>query len=182
MKTTALLFVMLLVGAVSAIALTQPAAKPAAPTPAGMMDLTKDPARPSIDQLAFLEGDWKGEKDGAVVEEIWSAPSGNNIVGCFRWLKKTGKPSMFEILALTEEDDGIYLRLHHYSSKLVGKEPSDKPLTLRLSKIEVNTAEFTPVAAGDLSKIVYTVSEKNLKITVEFAGGASALKFDLTKK
>jgi hypothetical protein len=125
----------------------------------------------TIESLAFLAGAWSEERDGMYIEEIWSPPRGNNIIGSFRWLRPDGKPILFEILAITEEDGVLRLRLRHYSATLVGKEPPDKPMTLRLSTLQATRAVFKAEKdADDLSHVEYHVEGGTLKITVAFAG------------
>jgi hypothetical protein len=136
-----------------------------------------------IDALAFLAGVWTGEMRGTFVEEAWSRPQGNNIVGYFRWLRPDGTPMLFEILTITEEDDVLRLRLRHYSAVLHGKEAPDKPITLRLGESGASRAVFTAEKdAGDLSHVSYEVADDVLTIRVEFVQeGREALVFRLRR-
>lgn len=119
--------------------------------------------------LGFLAGVWTGDMGGSYVEEAWSVPRGNNIIGYFRWLRPDGRPMLFEILTITEEEGTLHLRLRHYSATLQGKEPQEKPMTLRLESAAGKRAVFTAEkVAGDLSRIEYSVAEDTLTITVGF--------------
>lgn len=138
---------------------------PAAPSP---LTLAPVPAR-TIDACAFLAGTWQGEMNGAFVEEIWSTPRGNNIVGTFRWLRQDGTPILFEMLAITQEASALRLRLRHYSALLHAKEDADKPITLKLTENSPTHAVFgAEQNAGSLAQIIYRVENDTLKITVEF--------------
>ena len=134
----------------------------------------------SLSELAFLEGAWtgalEGDSSGRRVDELWSAPSGANITGCFRWLKADGTPMVLEMLAIAEEPDAIRLRLMHFSGALAPWEKTGKPLVLTLARIEGARAEFVGTSdAGDLSKITYDGTTPGaLRITVEFASGSDA--------
>lgn len=141
----------------------------------------------SLDTLGFLAGSWTGDMSGSYVEETWSRPQGTSIIGSFRWLKKDGTPSMFEMLAITREDDAVRLRLRHYSGKLIAKEDADKPLTLKLTESSATRAVFEAEKdAGDLERIVYAVESGVLAIDVEFKpeegkSARDALKFRLKR-
>jgi hypothetical protein len=158
---------------------------PAAPSP---LSLAPVPSR-TIDACGFLAGTWQGEMNGAFVEEIWSTPRGNNIVGTFRWLRADGTPAMLEMLAITQEASGLRLRLRHYSALLHAKEETDKPITLKLTENSPSHAVFAAEQdAGSLEQIVYRVENDTLHITVEFAspqdesGPRPPLKFELRKQ
>jgi len=123
----------------------------------------------TIASVAFMAGQWKGEMDGGVSEEHWSKPHGNNVMGMFRWLKADGTPVMFEILAITEESDGVYLRLRHFSAKLGAKEEKDDPMTLKLAEATASKAVFRGVEKEKrLAACIYERTADGLNITVEF--------------
>lgn len=165
----------------------QPPAAPAAPASPAPPEAPKF----TIADAAFLAGTWRGEIDGSFVEESWSAPQGNNIVGTFRWLRPDGKPAMFEMLAITEEPGGVRLRLRHYSAKLQAKEDADKPLTLRLSQVIADSASSRAVFtaekdADDLKEVVYFRTGDTFSIDVVFAPESDGterppLKFKLNR-
>jgi hypothetical protein len=130
---------------------------------------TSSPAAAPVADLAFLAGAWTGDM-GGYVEETWSAPQGNNIVGSFRWLKPDGTPTMFEILTITQESDATRLRLRHFSPTLSAKEEADKPMTLKLAERTGTKAVFRAEKdAGALEQIVYEVTGDTLAIDVIFA-------------
>jgi hypothetical protein len=126
----------------------------------------------AIGDLSFLAGTWRGDVGGgggAFVEEIWSAPRGNNILGSFRWLNDDGTPMMFEILAIVQEPDAIRLRLRHYTADLAAKDGAEKPLTLTLTELTGGRALFRAEKdAGSLDHILYTRSSDTLAIDVVF--------------
>jgi hypothetical protein len=142
-----------------------------------------------VQSLSFLAGAWRGEMGGSLVEEVWSQPHGSSIMGCFRWCKPDGTPSMFEILTITAEGEDVLLRLRHYSPKLVAKEEADKPLTLALREITARRAVFGAQSAGDLSSVTYEVKPDEhgtdrLHIEVAFIQGEKPrqpLVFTLSK-
>lgn len=151
------------------------AAAPAAPAP--------QPVKATIGDLGYLHGTWRADMRGQMAEEIWSAPSGNNIMGCFRWQKPDGSAMLLELLAITQEADAVRLRLRHHTAALGAKEPADKPQTLVLTGLEGTRATFSAERdAGGLSTIRYAREGDRLTITVSFSNaGRAPLVFEMSK-
>lgn len=149
---------------------TEPA-RPAPRTPAPDAPKPPVPFRPDLSHLAFLEGAWSVADDQGYSEEIWSAPRGDNLVGCFRLCRPDGAAAMFELLAITREEAGVMLRLRHHTPALAAREEKDRPLTMRLSTVEGRRAVFVPHAdAGDVESLTYDGSaDGTLGITLVFA-------------
>jgi hypothetical protein len=142
---------------------------------------------PTLAVAATLAGTWVERRptaQGSVyVEEIWSAPQGDNVVGSFRWLGPDGKASMYELLVITQEEDGTYLRLRHFGADLGAWEERDAPKTLRLAEAADGRLVFRAHAhCGDLAGVTYDRSEEDvLAIAVTFAGERSPLEFRLRR-
>ena len=63
----------------------------------------------SLDDLAFLSGCWEGPLSrGGAIEEFYSAPSDNLIVGTTRYLRD-GHTVMFEFSSIVHDSTGIVL-------------------------------------------------------------------------
>lgn len=63
----------------------------------------------SLDDLAFLSGCWEGPLSrGGAIEEFYSAPSDNLIVGTTRYLRD-GHTVMFEFSSIVHDSSGIVL-------------------------------------------------------------------------
>ncbi len=63
----------------------------------------------SLDDLAFLSGCWEGPiSRGGAIEEFYSAPSDNLIVGTTRYLRD-GHTVMFEFSSIVHDSSGIVL-------------------------------------------------------------------------
>lgn len=125
-----------------------------------------------VDAAAFLAGRWQGKmgknKDNHV-EEVWSNPSGNNVVGMFRWLKADGTPSMFELLTIQEEDGTLALRLRHQTATGATWEGKDSTVTMRLAEKGENLLLFKAYQdCGDLASCRYEVKGGKLVIDVAF--------------
>lgn len=89
-------------------------------------------AAPTIADLDWLAGAWALERDGDCLEEWWSAPVGNSMVGHFRWIRD-GKLWMTELLSITEQSGEVVFRLRHFSAEMRPWEAEDDGLVYRLT-------------------------------------------------
>lgn len=132
-----------------------------------------------ISVARILAGTWSESRPSAqgasFVEEIWSAPHGDNVVGSFRWLGPDGKASMYELLTITQEQDGVFLRLRHFGPSLEAWEERDEPKTLRLTEATKEKLVFVGHAhCADLAGVTYERPEPNvLAIEVAFVEESS---------
>ncbi len=166
-------FMILFAGFLSLLAVSSLGSAGQRSTSASASTSTSAPSS-SLESLAFLQGTWRGFMGQAEpkepVEEIWSAPQGDNIMGCFRWSAADGAIRMLEMLSISKESDAIRLRLRHYAPTLTAKEEADKPITLKLSVSEPNRAVFVAEKdAGSLASISYALVDGALKIDITFA-------------
>ncbi|MBX3316330.1 MAG: hypothetical protein KF902_05645 [Phycisphaeraceae bacterium] len=150
---------------------TQPV--PAQQPPKEPATVTSIPA--AIDDATFLAGDWSavrtGERGGKeFVQEVWTAPAGNNMMGMFRWLNASGKPIVFEILTIVEEGGTLTLRLRHQTATGIAWEEKDKPATFTLAAKSATRLNFVDSAeTNDLSACIYECpTPDTLVITVKF--------------
>jgi len=96
-------------------------------TSAGGSDSAKD----KLTTISWIQGSWKATVDGDHLDEFWSPPHADSMIGMFRWAKKDGL-WMTEMLSIVTEGDNIVLRIKHFDRAMVGWEGKDKPLTLPL--------------------------------------------------
>ena len=85
----------------------------------------------SIDDMAWIAGNWNGEMMGGQFEETWNAPLGGEMMGMFK-LASDGKVSFYEIMTIVPEENSYVLRLKHFSPGLVGWEEKDKSVEFPL--------------------------------------------------
>lgn len=168
-----------------------PSDAPAVQDPAPPVEAAPaEPAAPTIALAAMLEGAWverRAQASGTShVEELWSAPAGDNVMGSFRWLAPDGSAAMYELLVITQEEQGLFLRLRHFGAELAAWEERDEPKTLRLARAEPNRLVFEAHAhCGDLARVTYDRSEQDvLAIEVAFVegGGRPPLRFRLRRR
>lgn len=66
-----------------------------------------EPAKPRLDDLAWLAGCWEGGGESSAYSEQWMAPAGGTMMGMSRTV--AGDQTVaFEFLRIHQEADGIY--------------------------------------------------------------------------
>lgn len=97
----------------------------------------------TIDQAAFLIGQWIGEGiGGATALESWLPPTGNTMVGTFVQQTGEGDIRFTEHLYLMEENGSLVVKLKHFNADLTGWEDKEGMVTFRLLAIEDCAAYF----------------------------------------
>jgi len=80
------------------------------------------PARDfELEDVAFIAGVWQNEQDGVHIEEVWSEPNGDSMMGMFRFVQD-GKGVFYEMMIIEKTDEGVVLRLKHFNAGLIGWE------------------------------------------------------------
>lgn len=98
-------------------------------------------ARAKIADVAWIAGHWEASLNGARLEEFWSNPGGDCMVGMFRWVKD-GKVWIYELLTIREEDDTLVFRFRHFSDEMDAWESKMEPLTYYLVSSSDREAVF----------------------------------------
>jgi hypothetical protein len=75
-------------------------------------------AKPSLTDLAWLAGSWAGNSGGIAMEEHWTAPKGDSMIGIHRDVGK-GRTLSFEFLRIEQQGDQVV-----YLSMPNGKSPA----------------------------------------------------------
>jgi hypothetical protein len=78
----------------------------------------------TIEDASWLVGRWEGEGFGGQLEEVWSAPVGNQMVGHFRMIQN-GQPAFYEFLLIEEHEGTLRYRVKHFNPDFVGWEEKD---------------------------------------------------------
>src|SRR5581483_5091094 len=119
-----------------------------------------------VAELAWLQGHWTATAFAGTVEEIWSPPLGNAMMGMFR-VVKDGKVVFYELCTLVQQNESVVLRLKHFHPDLKGWEEKDASVTFPLIKLAKDKAYFdglTIEKEGDDSLIMYLmIQPKNGK-------------------
>lgn len=95
----------------------------------------------SIEDLAWIEGSWKGEALGGQTEEVWAAPSAGSMMGMFKLISE-GEISFYEILTITEQSGSLLLRLKHFDKELKGWEEKDESIEFPLVEVKKDAVYF----------------------------------------
>jgi hypothetical protein len=160
-----------LMAAIAVVTGAQPGYKP-----------TPSAAPPDLDPLAWLQGTWRGEVGGDHLEEYWSPPVGDSMIGMFRWIKG-GKVWMYEMLAITVDGNDIVFRLRHFDNKMVGWE-EDKSLHWKLTQGGAEELVFENPNQKAATRITYRRSspgEVTVRIDGEKDGKPSTNEFRFRK-
>ncbi|HUF65795.1 MAG TPA: DUF6265 family protein [Gemmatimonadaceae bacterium] len=116
-----------------------------------------DVAAPAeLTDLEWLAGAWTLEQPGERLDEHWSPPAANSMVGHFRWIS-SGQLRLTELLTITEEAGEVVFRLRHFSARMRPWEAQDDPFTYRLSGRSHSHAVFssTEVRTGRPHRFIY---------------------------
>ena len=127
-------------------------------------------AQPKIDDLAWMAGHWTSTKDGAVMEEVWTAPRGGIMLGLHRdaWDTKAS----FEFIRIAATPEGVV-----YFAQPGGRPPT--PFTL--TEVSATRAVFANPQHDFPKKITYWLEGKKLCARVE-GDGESAEQWCWAKK
>lgn len=114
------------------------------------------PGPASLADVAFMAGHWVDASPDALSEEVWTEPSGDSMLGMWRYVGE-GHVQIFELLTLKAEAGQVVLRLRHFDAKLVGREERATPLELRLVSKKSGEAVFEgPEVGGSGSRVRLT--------------------------
>ncbi len=102
------------------------------------------PPPASIEQAAWLVGDWVGTGiEGAGAAETWLPPSGDTMVGVFVQEKPDGSLYFTEHMYMTEEAGSLVVKLKHFNPDLTGWEEKDHMVRFPLLSIGPCAAYFS---------------------------------------
>lgn len=119
--------------------------------------------KPSLENISWISGNWKGEAFGGLTEENWSEPSGGSMMASFK-LINNGKVSFYEIEIIREVNNTLILQLKHFNNDLKGWEAKDETVDFPLIKITPNKVVFEGMTfekINDKEMNVYVDIHKN---------------------
>jgi hypothetical protein len=135
--------------------LTAAVAAPAAGQQAA--EVSGTPVKATVDQLAWVAGAWTGTLGDRTIEQHWSAPLAGSIIAMYRSIRN-GRPTLYELLAIEQEGDGVVLRIKHFApgAGLVGQEAKDESMNHALVHLESRKAVFEGGTAGSPVRVTFT--------------------------
>ncbi len=133
----------------------------------------------SINDVGWIAGTWKGESEGAQVEEHWMKPRGKSMVGMYREATDE-RLIMFESLLIEEAADGVWLRFNIFRSGF--KPRSDKLLVAKVVKAEKGFVIFESPPDAEKLRLTYRLKGEELTVTVEVERQGKPVSFDVVMK
>ena len=125
-------------------------------------------ANAKLEDFAFISGHNRGEYDGGVIDEHWSEPAGDSMIGMYRYIKN-GKVQMYEFLSIEMVAEGPILRLRHFNPGLLGWEEKDHVYSYPLISLKSGEAVFElPDKATRMT--FRSTSKETLEVTLERTG------------
>lgn len=95
----------------------------------------------SARDLSWLAGTWEGTGLGGECEEIWSEPRGGAMLGVFR-LFRDGEPELYELMILTRDEQGLALKVKHFSPDFSAWEEGDEAIRFPFEGLDGRRARF----------------------------------------
>lgn len=114
----------------------------------------------SISDVHWIQGHWTGEALGGQVEEIWSPPLGESMMGSFK-LVQDGKVKFYEIITISEIEQTLIMRLKHFDPQLKGWEEKDETVDFKLVKLSPGKIFFDGLTFE-------RISENEMNVYVRF--------------
>jgi|GEM_PF-1472757 len=128
----------------------------------------------SLQRLKWMHGEWATKQGDDTMEETWSAPTADSLMGMFRWIK-ADSVWMFELMTIVADGDDVVFRLKHFDRKMVGWEEKDESLTATL--VQQKNAEA--VFEGEGERFAFSLEDDGLIVRV---GKKSAMTFRYRRK
>ena len=114
----------------------------------------KSSADDRLARLAWMKGEWVRQQGDDQLEEIWSAPAGDSLMGMFRWSKQ-GKLWMLELMAITVEGEDVVVRLKHFDRQITGWEEKEAPPAYKLVRQKEGEAVFENAAQTNPRRFIF---------------------------
>jgi len=115
-------------------------------------------AKPTVDALAWMAGSWTGTSRGIEMEEHWTRPNGNSMIGMHRDVGK-GRTLGFEFLRIEQQGDAIV-----YLSMPNGRSPAT-PFPLK--EISGTRVTFENPGHDFPQRIIYWMDGADLRARIE---------------
>ena len=122
--------------------------------PAQRQEVTPPVQHPQLDQLGWLEGQWRGEWGSRTAEQTWLAPKAGEIAGLFRVIERE-KTLVLELFSFVEKPEGIQFYLRHLTPELLPWEKSDATV-LKLESMDGTKATFVNAVNGEPKRLIFT--------------------------
>ncbi len=130
--------------------------------------ITKPIADVVLTDLAFISGHNRGEYEGGIIDEHWSEPAGDSMMGMYRYIK-SGKVQTYELIVIEQTAKGLVLRLWHFNPGLGARE--DKSEVLNYPLVRFTTGEAVFERPDKSARITYrAIGSTVLESAIEHTG------------
>jgi hypothetical protein len=125
---------------------------------ANLLARAGQPPKPALNDIGWLAGSWTGTISGLEMEEHWTAPKGNSMIGIHRDVGK-GRTLSFEFLRIEQQGEKIV-----YLSMPTGRSPAT-PFPLK--DASANRVVFENPAHDFPQRIIYWKDGNDLRARIE---------------
>ncbi len=139
------------------------------------MDSIKISPTATLQDISWIQGHWKGEAFGGIVEEIWTPPLGGSMMCAFK-LVVDEEVRFYEIVTISEEENSLILRLKHFHKDLKGWEEKDETVDFPLVKVTPEKMFFDGFTFERISD-----NEMNIYVIIGDEGKEQEAKFNYKK-
>lgn len=129
--------------------------------------------------FAFIAGHWQGAMGNSSIEEVWTKPQGDAMMGMFR-LSSGGQTRLTEFMTIEQRESGAVLVMRHFSAGLIAREEKDAPLVWTVELVEPDHAVFFLAKEG--SRLDFRRNGGTLTITLEKSQGGKISRTPFTYK
>lgn len=156
--------------------ITRMAVSPDGKTLALVAELDDIALAPTLENIKWIAGNWKGEAFGGQTEENWSEPSGGSMMATFK-LIDDGKVVFYEMEIIREVENSLILQLKHFGPDLKGWETQEKTIDFNLIKITSDRVVFEGMVFEKISP-----NEMNVYVDIQQDDGTiENVKFNYRK-
>ena len=124
-----------------------------------------------LQDVAWVQGHWRGEAFGGLAEEIWGPPLGGSMMFVFK-LAKEGTVSFYELGHIIEKDGSLVMQLKHFDGQLNGWEEKDGTVDFPLVRLEKDKVYFEGLTMERIGR-----DRMNVHVLIEENGQSEEVLF-----
>jgi hypothetical protein len=130
----------------------------------------------TLQDLAWLAGNWQSHSQEGIFEERWSKPTENNMLGSARFIRLKGPATFFELISIEQNKKNWEMHIMHFGPKLVMLH--EKPLVYRLIQHTSHKLTFENIGTDPVHYIIYQqVDKKTLIVSLQTAKAKTKKQF-----
>ena len=118
-----------------------------------------------------ITGNWRGTIGNDTVEEVWSEPLANTMMGMFRWISEN-KIRFFELILIDVSTGKITIKIKHFNADFTGWEEKDGFVPYELVDLTNTKVTFGSSSPSEQGRLIYERKDKSkLVINLEMKDG-----------